>query len=56
LIFAELGLDAELFSNRIDAALVIVISLTTVLPPLAMKWFYARYAQALEPVNRAVRR
>ena len=47
LIFAELGRVSEIFSNEIYAGMVIVIALTTIFPPLAMKWFYDRYGQQL---------
>lgn len=42
LIFAELGRINGIFSNEVYAALVIVIAFTTLLPPLVMKWAYAR--------------
>lgn len=42
LIFAELGRAADILSNEVYAALVIVIALTTLLPPLVMKWAYVR--------------
>lgn len=41
LIFAELGRVSGIFSNEIYAGLIIVIAITTLLPPLVMKWFYA---------------
>lgn len=40
LIFAELGRVSGIFNNEIYAALVIVIALTTIIPPLVLKWFY----------------
>ncbi len=40
LIFAELGRVSEILNNEIYAAMVIVIALTTVFPPLAIKWVY----------------
>lgn len=40
LIFAEIGRFAGIFNNEIHAGLVIVIVLTTILPPFAMKSFY----------------
>ena len=43
LIFAELGRESEIFSNEIYAGMVIVIALTTLLPPFVMKWYYGRY-------------
>lgn len=47
LIFAELGRAAGIFSNEIYAGMVIVIALTTLLPPFVMKWFYGRFGQAM---------
>ena len=51
LIFAELGRESEVFSNEVYASMVIVIALTTILPPLAMKWFYGRYGEELRRQN-----
>ncbi|MCW8825456.1 MAG: cation:proton antiporter [Gammaproteobacteria bacterium] len=42
LIFAELGREGGIFSNEIYASLVLVIALTTILPPLLMKWLNSR--------------
>ena len=47
LIFAQLGLVSGIFSNEVYAGMVLVIALTTVLPPFAMKWFYSRYGARL---------
>jgi Kef-type K+ transport system membrane component KefB len=47
LIFAELGRISDIFSNEIYAGMVIVIALTTLLPPFIMKWFYGHYADRL---------
>ena len=44
LIFAELGRVSNIFNNEIYAGMVIVIALTTILPPLVMKWSYSRYS------------
>lgn len=44
LIFAELGRVSNIFNNEIYAGMVIVIALTTILPPLIMKWSYSRYS------------
>lgn len=41
LIFAELGRSGGVFGDDIYAALLIVITLTTILPPFLMKWLYA---------------
>lgn len=43
LIFAELGRESSIFSNEVYAAMVIVIALTTLLPPFVMKWYCAKY-------------
>jgi len=42
LIFAELGRVSGIFNNEIYAGMVIVIALTTILPPIAMKWCYTK--------------
>jgi len=47
LIFAELGRVSGIFSNEIYAGMVIVIALTTLLPPFIIKWFYGRYGERL---------
>jgi Na+:H+ antiporter len=47
LIFVELGRLSGIFNNEIHAGMVIVIVLTTVIPPFAMKWFYRRYSHML---------
>ncbi len=47
LIFAELGRVSGIFNNEIYAGMVIVIALTTLLPPFVMKWFYGRYGEYL---------
>ncbi|MBI1422121.1 MAG: cation:proton antiporter [Gammaproteobacteria bacterium] len=44
LIFAELGRVSGIFNNEIYAGMIIVIALTTLLPPFAMKWYCGRYA------------
>ncbi len=51
LIFAELGRVSGIFNNEIYAGMVIVIALTTLLPPFAMKWFYGRYGDRLQPAT-----
>jgi Kef-type K+ transport system membrane component KefB len=43
LIFAELGRESGILSNEVYAGMVIVIALTTLLPPFIMKWYYRRY-------------
>lgn len=47
LVFAELGRSAGVFDNRIYAAMVIVIAMTTLLSPFALKWLYGRYRAVL---------
>jgi Kef-type K+ transport system membrane component KefB len=47
LIFAELGRFSGIFNNEIHAAMVLVIVLTTIIPPFAMKWFYKHYSHQL---------
>lgn len=51
LIFAELGRESGVFNNEVYAGMVIVIVLTTILPPFVMKWFYGRYGQDLRRGN-----
>ena len=48
LIFAELGRVSGILSNEVYAGMVIVIALTTLLPPFIMKWFYAHYSDRLQ--------
>lgn len=43
LIFAELGRISGIFNNEIYAGMVMVIALTTLLPPFFIKWYYGRY-------------
>jgi hypothetical protein len=38
-------------NNEIHASLVIVIVLTTVIPPFAIKWFHKNYAHRLVGVE-----
>jgi len=42
LIFAQLGYSQGVFDGETYAALLIVIALTTMVPPLLLKWFYRR--------------
>jgi Kef-type K+ transport system membrane component KefB len=48
LIFAELGRVSGIFNNEIYAGMIIVIALTTVIPPFALKWFYDHYGSRLQ--------
>ena len=43
LIFAELGRESGILNNEIYAGMVIVIAVTTVLSPFAMKGLYSRF-------------
>jgi len=45
LIFAEIGRFSGIFDNEVHAGMVIVIVLTTIVPPFAMKWFHHRYSK-----------
>ena len=54
LIFAELGRVAGIFSNEIYAGMIIVIALTTLLPPFVMKWFYGRYGDTMPLASQGV--
>ena len=47
LIFVELGRLGGIFNKEIHASLVLVIVLTTLLPPFVLKWFYRRYGHKL---------
>ncbi len=40
LIFAELGRTSGIFDNEVYAGMIIVIALTTLLPPFLLKWLY----------------
>ncbi|KYJ85515.1 cation:proton antiporter [Sulfurovum riftiae] len=42
LIFAEIGRAADIFDNEVYTALIVVIVLTTMLPPLLIKTAYAK--------------
>ncbi|HVS26092.1 MAG TPA: cation:proton antiporter [Burkholderiales bacterium] len=43
LIFAQVGLNNGILNAELYAALLIVVALTTALPPFALKWFYGKY-------------
>jgi len=51
LIFAELGRLSGILNNEVHASLVIVIVLTTVIPPLSIKWFYRKHGHRLKGVQ-----
>ncbi|MDH3257264.1 MAG: cation:proton antiporter [Nitrospinota bacterium] len=48
LIFAELGRASGILNNEIYAGMIIVITLTTVLSPFAMKGLFSRFSQRLQ--------
>ncbi|MCU7810803.1 MAG: cation:proton antiporter [Candidatus Thiodiazotropha sp. (ex Notomyrtea botanica)] len=55
LIFAELGRSTGIFNMEVYAGMVIVIALTTLLSPFALKWFYLRFGDDMEiPDDRYV--
>jgi len=47
LIFAEIGRHSGVLNAEIHAGMVIVIVLTTIVPPLFMKWYYRKYSHQL---------
>ena len=47
LIFAELGRESGIFDAQLYAGMVIVIAMTTLLPPFVMKWLYKRFSTHL---------
>ncbi|MEJ2455000.1 MAG: cation:proton antiporter [Candidatus Thiodiazotropha sp.] len=51
LIFAELGRSTGIFSMEVYAGMVIVIALTTLMAPFALKWFYCRYGQEMDATS-----
>ena len=52
LVFAELGRVSGIFSNELYAGMLMVIALTTVLPPFVMKWLYQRHASRFAAASR----
>ncbi len=51
LVFAELGRASGIFNNEIYAGMIIVIALTTLVPPFVLKWIYGRYGQRFEAIS-----
>lgn len=47
LIFAELGRVSGIFSNEIYAGMIMVIAVSTLIPPFALQWFYDHYGDRL---------
>ncbi|MCG6886168.1 MAG: cation:proton antiporter [Proteobacteria bacterium] len=52
LIFAELGRTSGIFNHEIYAGIIMVIAMTTLLPPFLIKWFYGRYGP-IQPTGPA---
>jgi Kef-type K+ transport system membrane component KefB len=48
LIFAELGRVSGIFNNEIYAGMIMVIAITTLVPPFVLKWVYEHYGERLE--------
>lgn len=48
LIFAELGRASNILNNEIYAAMVIVIAITTIVPPFLIEGFYVLFGDKLE--------
>ena len=44
LVFTELGRVCGIFANYVYAGMIIVIALTTLLSPFAIKWFHVHHA------------
>lgn len=47
LIFIELGRSTNILSNEIYVIMLLVIVLTTILPPFVLKWYYQKYEHVL---------
>jgi len=47
LIFAEIGRHSGIFNSEVHAGMVIVIILTTIIPPFVMKWYFKAYSHQL---------
>ncbi len=43
LIFAELGRISGILNNEIHTGMIIVIILTTLMPPFVIKWYHGKY-------------
>ncbi|MDH3326346.1 MAG: cation:proton antiporter [Gammaproteobacteria bacterium] len=48
LIFIELGRSSNILNNEIYVAMLLVIVLTTIVPPFVLKWYYANNEQLKE--------
>jgi Kef-type K+ transport system membrane component KefB len=47
LIFAELGRVSGIFNNEVHASLIIIIAVTTLVPPFLMKHIYSKYRERI---------
>ena len=47
LVFSELGRSAGIFNNEVYGGMLLVIALTTLLPPFVLRWFYGRHGHNL---------
>ena len=47
LVFAELGRTSGILGHETYAAILFVVAFTTLLSPLALKWFYGRFSEAI---------
>ena len=47
LVFSELGRSAGIFNNEVYGGMLLVIALTTLLPPFVLRWFYGRHGHRL---------
>jgi len=48
LIFIELGRASNILTNEVYVAMLLVIILTTILPPFVLKWYYSRATQLVD--------
>jgi Kef-type K+ transport system membrane component KefB len=54
LIFAELGRTNQILDNDLYAAVLIVIAVTTILTPFAMRYYYQNYPEPPEPQENQI--
>jgi len=47
LIFIELGRSTNILNNEVYVIMLLVIVLTTILPPFVLKWYYQKYQHKL---------
>lgn len=56
LIFAEIGRCSGIFDYKVHAGMVIVIVLTTVIPPFTIKWLHRHYSHKLSIPEKIARK